>query len=78
MDTKTVEDLELIRSYLAIIRKDIESIRTVVTGNRELGIASINVQQAVAAISAVLKPEPKVYTDVDSEFVAGLNSGTDS
>lgn len=77
MDTKTASDLEYIRATLAIAHRDVVNIRNA-TASRELGIAAVNLQQAVAAIAAALAPATKVYVAEDSEFVAGLNSGTDS
>lgn len=82
METKTTDLIELIRGNLATLHKEILVIHKGLNGGngaRELGVAHVHLAQSIQALSFALKSSEPIYTETEaSDFLKGLNSGTDS
>lgn len=78
MNLKQIEDLERSRASLAAVSRELQATANALQ-NRELMISARYLQEAIKALSAVLEPTEKVYTESERfEAMEALNSGTDA
>jgi hypothetical protein len=78
MNLKQTEDLERSRAALSSVHRELKTVLGA-SPSRELAISERHLSEAIKALSQVLEPTEKTYTESERfEALKELNSGTDS